>query len=271
MSKLLVCGSAAAEAVPGLVCTCPLCLKALEEGGKDRRSRTAYQLGEEIRIDCGPDLFYHMVSHKLRYDRLRELIITHNHRDHFYPDDLDNRRKGMSRLPENSSLRVIGSPSLVDELKTKLDPARCALELCAVEHGSKVMLHGGVELTACAADHGAPESLFYAFRSGDFSLLIANDTGWFPDKTWDLLKGFSFDAVLLDCCYMHRDQRRSHLGGESFIACLEELRKQGSLKAGARLVANHFSHNPGLSHHELCAWFNPKGIEVGYDGMEIEL
>ena len=49
MSRFLVCGSAAAEAVPGLFCTCPLCLKALEEGGKNRRSRTAYQLGEEIR------------------------------------------------------------------------------------------------------------------------------------------------------------------------------------------------------------------------------
>ena len=60
--KLLICGSAAAEAVPGLFCTCPLCLKALKEGGKDIRSRTAYQLGEKIRIDFGPDTFYHMVN-----------------------------------------------------------------------------------------------------------------------------------------------------------------------------------------------------------------
>lgn len=271
MSRFLVCGSAAAEAVPGLFCTCPLCLKALEEGGKNRRSRTAYQLGEEIRIDCGPDIFYHMVTYKLRLDRLKELIFTHNHRDHFAPLDLENRRKGMSKLPEDAALRVIGSESLLAELKGSLDLERCRMETAPVEHGSKLMLHGGVELTACQADHGAPDSLFYAFRTENFSVLVANDTGWFPDKTWDLLKNFSFDLVVLDCCYMHWDQRRSHLGGESFVACLEELRKQGSLKANARLVANHFSHNPNQTHDELCAWLNPKGIEVGFDGMEIEL
>ena len=271
MKKLLVCGSAAAEAVPALFCTCPLCLKALEEGGKDRRSRTAYQLGEEIRIDCGPDLFHHMVNYKLRYDRMRELVLTHNHRDHFYPEDLDNRRKGMSKLPEDAHLRVIGSKTVTEDLKKALDLEKCRMEALTVEHGSKVMLHGGVELTACDANHGAPNSLFYAFKSKEYSILIANDTGWFPDRTWDLLKGFSFDLVILDCCYMQWEQRSGHLGGESFIACFEELRKQGSLKANARLVANHFSHNPNLTHEELCAWLNPKGIEVGYDGMEIEL
>ena len=271
MTKLLICGSAAAEAVPGLFCTCPLCLKALEEGGKDVRSRTAYQLGEEIRIDLGPDLFHHMVKYGLRYDKVRDLIITHNHRDHFYPDDLGNRRKGMSKLPDDAVMNVVGSEMLIEELKSHVDLVKCKLSVSPVKHGSKVTLSNGVELTACQAQHGAPDSLFYAFRSKEYSLLIANDTGWFPGETWDLLKEFSFDAVILDCCYMHWDQRSGHLGGDSFIACFEELRKQGSLKDDALLVANHFSHNPNLSHEELCAWLAPHGIEVGFDGMEIEL
>lgn len=271
MSKLLICGSAAAEGVPGLFCTCPLCLKALNEGGKDVRSRTAYQLGNEIRVDFGPDLFYHMVKFGLRYDQLRELVITHNHIDHFIPQELLMRKKGMSKLPEGTSLRVIGSANVIEEVRNAVNPETCRLELQTVKHGSTVMLHGNVELTACQAQHGAPDSLFYAFRTKDYSLLIANDTGWFPDETWDLLKDFAFDAVILDCCYMHWEQRRGHLGGESFVACFEELRKQGTLKENALLVANHFSHNPNLSHEELCAWLNPKGIGVGFDGMEIDL
>lgn len=100
--KLLICGSAAAEALSALFCTCPLCLKAQEQGGKDIRSRTAYQLGNEIRIDCGPDMFYPMIKYRLRYDLLRDLVITHNHRDHFYPEELYNRRPGMSKVPAES-------------------------------------------------------------------------------------------------------------------------------------------------------------------------
>lgn len=271
MTKLLICGSAAAEAVPGIFCSCPLCLKALKEGGKDVRSRTAYQLGEEIRIDCGPDMFYHMIKYGLRFDRLRELVFTHNHWDHFNPENLRLRRPGMSKVPEDSILRVIGAPVLLDEVKEKADPEKCRITLEPVEHGSKVMLYGDVELTALQANHGAPDSLFYAFRSKDYSLLIANDTGWFPDQSWDLLKNFSFDAVIVDCCYMHRDHVQGHLGGETFVRVFEELRKLGALKENACLVANHFSHNPNLSHEELCAWLNPVGIEVGFDGMEIGL
>ena len=177
----------------------------------------------------------------------------------------------MSKVPEEAGLRVIGSPELLDKVRAAVDVTRTNLKLEAVEHGSVLMLQGGVELTAFQADHGAPNSLFYAFRTSEFSLLIANDTGWFPDQSWDLLKKFSFDAVIADCCFMHRDHSRSHMGGESFVGCLNELRKQGSLKENARLVANHFSHNPNLTHEELCAWLEPLGIEVGFDGMEIEL
>ena len=101
--KLLICGSAAAEAVPGLFCTCPLCLKALKEGGKDIRSRTAYQLGKKIRIDFGPDTFYHMVKFGLRLDLLTDLIFTHSHRDHFNPGELENRRRGTWHRPKRRS------------------------------------------------------------------------------------------------------------------------------------------------------------------------
>ena len=272
MTKLLICGSAAAEAVPGLFCTCPLCLKARSDGGKDVRSRTAYQLGDTIRSDCGPGMFYHQVEFGLRYDRLRELIFTHDHRDHFYPDDLGNRSKGMSKLPDDAPpLRVIASPGLLEKLKNTINIDKCRLTVESISHGKTIQLHGGVELTAFQADHGAPDSLFYAFRTQEYSLLIANDTGWFPDQSWDLLKKFSFDAVIADCCYMHWEQRRSHMGGDSFAACFKELEKQGSLNSGARLIANHFSHNPNLTHEELCAWLEPQGIEVGFDGMEIEL
>lgn len=268
--KLLICGSAAAEAVPGLFCSCPLCLKALKDGGKDIRSRTAYQLGNQIRIDFGPDIFYHMVKYRLRYDWLRELVITHGHRDHFSPGELENRSPGMSKVPPEAGLRVISSPEVLEKVSASLDVTRTNLKLEPVEHGSSLMLQGGVELTAFQADHGAPNSLFYAFRTPGFSLLIANDTGWFPDQSWDLLKKFTFDAVVADCCYMHVDHRRGHMGGESFVECFKELKKQGALKENARLIANHFSHNPNLTHDELCAWLEPLGIEVGFDGMEIE-
>ena len=34
-------------------------------------------------------------------------------------------------------------------------------------------------------------------------------------------------------------------------------------------VVNHFSHNGNAMHAELCDFFEPKGIVVGYDGLEL--
>lgn len=269
--KLLICGSAAAEGIPGLFCTCPLCLKALKEGGKDVRSRTSYQLGDKIHIDFGPDIFHQMVKYQLRLDLLQDLVFTHNHRDHFYPQDLDNRKRGMSQVPADSMLRIIGSQSVIEGVQKHLNPDSAKLTFLPVKHGDRVMLADGVEMTVFDAKHGAPESQFFAFRNEKFSLLIANDTGWFPENTWDLLKDFKFDTVILDCCHQHIDNRGGHLGGDSFLEVIKKLGDQGSVKESTLLVANHFSHNPGMSHEDMCKWFTPHGVEVGFDGMEIEL
>ena len=272
--KFLVCGSAAAEAVPALFCTCPLCLKALETGGRDVRSRTAYQLGESIRIDCGPDMFYHMVKYRLRYDRLRELIFTHDHRDHFYPDDLSNRYKGMSKLPEGNTLRVIGSAGLLEKVRNSQDTERSKLTLEVAEHGTTLMLHGGVELTAFQANHGAPDSLFYAFRTPEFSLLIANDTGWWSDESWDILKnsGIRLDMAVIEACgcLKYPGWKHSHLSADTCVMMRDELQKIGLIDDKTICVTNHFSHNGGSTHAEMEEFFGKNNMIVAFDGLTIE-
>jgi phosphoribosyl 1,2-cyclic phosphate phosphodiesterase len=174
-------------------------------------------------------------------------------------------------------MEIYGNQAVIDTITEyhkkgdrTIESLKCA-PLRLMEPGDTIQ-SGDITATALKATHAPTETaLNYIIQRNGKTILIANDTGWFPDQSWDLLKNFSFDAVILDCCYMHWDQRRSHMGGSSFTECFKELEKQGSLKPGARLIANHFSHNPNLTHEELCTWLNPLGIEVGYDGMEIEL
>lgn len=53
--EILICGSAAGEGIPSAFCRCRVCRNARKSGGFDARTRTAYQIGEEVRIDFGPD------------------------------------------------------------------------------------------------------------------------------------------------------------------------------------------------------------------------
>jgi len=51
----------------------------------------------------------------------------------------------------------------------------------------------------------------------------------------------------------------------------DELAKLGALGPDAQVVVTHFSHNSRWLYHEYEEFFTPEGIQVAYDGMEIEL
>jgi hypothetical protein len=98
-------------------------------------------------------------------------------------------------------------------------------------------------------------------------LLIAHDSGWYNESSWEFLAGKTLDLVLLDCTGGAREMRRGHMSCAVVREFRDRLREQGSLAPGARVIATHFSHNGGWLHDQLEAYLNPSGIEVAYDGM----
>ena len=48
-----------------------------------------------------------------------------------------------------------------------------------------------------------------------------------------------------------------------------KLEQMGFIDSDTVKVANHFSHNGNATHAELCEFFEPKGVIVGYDGLEL--
>jgi phosphoribosyl 1,2-cyclic phosphate phosphodiesterase len=75
----------------------------------------------------------------------------------------------------------------------------------------------------------------------------------------------------MDSTYVKREARGGHLGCPDVAAAKERLESQGSLGAECRFIATHFSHNGEWLHERIEEYFRPVGIEVGYDGMVVEL
>ena len=61
------------------------------------------------------------------------------------------------------------------------------------------------------------------------------------------------------------------MGVDDNIRLREKLLHLGICHQGTQYVINHFSHNSGVLHKELCEAVNPQGLEVAFDGMEVEL
>lgn len=285
--RLLVLGSAAAEAVPAIFCDCDTCKYAWEHGGKDMRLRAAYMLGDQVRIDFGPDNVAQEHRYQLHSENLKHLFITHSHEDHFVPDMLDYRRKGMSRVAEDNILNFYGGAGTIRKLNRSfwdnigfggeyLKTYR--LNVNKVEPGVPVELPDqDMTFVPMLADHmtnfPAEIPLFYAVRWGDKRFMIANDTGYFPELTWEILAklNWKFDLVISDCTGCTFDIKHGHMSGKYVVEVKERMAQAGWIDSNTRYCINHFSHNGGSIQSKLEAHFNPLGIEVCYDGMEIYL
>ena len=91
--KIRYLGTAAAEGWPALFCSCPICTHAREQGGKNLRTRTQAILDGELLLDFPPDTYCHALQHGLELAKVRTLLVTHSHMDHWFPTDLIHRHE----------------------------------------------------------------------------------------------------------------------------------------------------------------------------------
>ncbi len=276
--KLLICGSGASEAVPALFCTCKLCAQARANGGKDVRSRTAYQLGSQIQIDFGPDIFYQREKLGLHYENMRHLFITHPHKDHFSPLQLTyhtHAEPGPAVLSGNT-LTLHGTRQVMAMFHRDLDKDFSKMQLQldelkpVVDHRE---LENGMRFTSIPAFHFCPGAVNYIVElPGGFTFFIGTDSGPFQEETWEILKEFHFDLMILDGTAGMLDIRNGgHMTAKEVVAAVEKLRRKGCIDSETQLVTNHFAHCAGMLHEELEKFYRPYGIEPGYDGMLLDL
>lgn len=269
-----ILGTAAAEGWPALWCPCGPCAEARRRGGKDIRRRTAYHLGERIHIDLGPDCYAQMLQFGLSYAPMEHLLVTHSHADHFCPAELAYRSRGFVPEGLDTELVIHGNAQVLGRIEhAGIDLANCRARFEELVLFEAIDLGEGVRATPILADHaGADEQAvnFVLEREGR-TLLQGNDTGWWPEATWEFLARQSLDIAIIECTYGDHRGGAHHLGAEDVLEVRDELAKLGALAGAARVIVAHFSHNGRWLHEELEAFFAPEGIEVGYDGMTLEL
>ncbi|MBD3292997.1 MAG: carbon-phosphorus lyase [Armatimonadia bacterium] len=268
-----ILGTAAAEGWPALWCPCEACDEARRLGGKNIRRRTAYQLGDRIKIDFGPDSFAQMLQFGLQYHSLEHLLITHSHYDHICPQELGYRREGFTAAPPEDVLTIHGNEAVREVLgQIGHTLEECRAQFAPITPFEPIELGEGVIATPLEADHaGDEQAVFYLLERGDRALLQGNDTGLFPEATWDFLATKRLEYAIIECTYGPREGGPHHLGASEVIEVRERLRKLGALGTGGRVIATHFSHNGGWLHEQLEAFFAPHDIEVAFDGMQLEL
>ncbi len=280
MMKFKFLGTAAAEAIPSLWCTCDTCKQARVNGGKDIRRRASYLIDDDTLIDFGPDAHWQSVEFGIDLPNIKRIFFTHPHADHLTPIELLWRRAGYCNMPDQQIMDVYGSHQVACKIMEVLSSGGHLYSLEDMKvafhnvwHGVEITTDDGITATAIDARHAEGlGALFYAIRRNGKSILVANDTGYPLEHSWELIEKLKFDMVTIDSTMGFSSTRYSgHMNVDTVVEFAERLKEKGCLNPGARVFATHFSHNGGTLHSRLEEYYTPHGIEVAYDGLEVEL
>ena len=269
--KLKLLGTAAAEGWPGLYCACNACQKARELGGKNIRTRSSMMIDETVKIDFPPDTYHHVLTYGIDLRKVRYLLITHNHDDHFLPADILYCESPFVAGEPSPPFTVMGPKPVIDRFMPHRENSNSPLTPLVLKPYVTVAMEnwGFTPILASHMNYG--ESYNYLVTKEGKTLLYASDTGWYSDETWVFLTGRRIDFVVMECTSGGKETNYlGHLSITGLLKMREKLMEIGAIQSATPYIATHFSHNGGLLHHELEARMNPHGVEVGYDGWEGE-
>jgi phosphoribosyl 1,2-cyclic phosphate phosphodiesterase len=233
-----------------------------EEGGEPRYA-----------VDLPPDTAHQMIRDGFRLDRLEHLLFTHSDTDHFDPTYLSIRPSILSDRSALAPLTLYGSTTVQAALSARvpdLGRLKAAFQAVTPFVGFRA---GALHVFPLRASHGPTIALNYIIQTGDRSVLLAWDTGWWPDDTWGAVARFRFDAVFMECTVLGLSDANpaGHLTFPALLRMRERLRQSGCIHGSTPWVLVHIGDNGGLTHDEACALAEPHGITVGYDGLWLEV
>jgi phosphoribosyl 1,2-cyclic phosphate phosphodiesterase len=259
--KVVILGSGTSQGIPIVGCSCPGCTSP---DPKDKRLRVSVYIetdrkinGKPLRllIDTSPDFRQQMLLNNVT--DIDAVLYTHYHIDHIMGmDDLrqinqlhrkvvdiyanaetaDRIKKTFSYIFDNETYRGGGIPDvdlkIVSEDKFEIS---------------------GLEIIPLIYRHGP--TTVYGYRIGDFAYMT--DCNFIPQSEYDKLKGLK--VLILDAL-----RYRPHPTHFSIDEATGEALKIGAEKT----YFTHITHD--VVHEEANAKF-PKGIELAYDGLTLEV
>lgn len=271
-------GTGAAEGFPAVFCDCEACREARLLKGKNIRTRSQALIDGELLIDFPSDTYAHALCHGVRLDRVRFLLITHSHSDHFAPEDLEFRGMAFAPGMENVPVDLYCSEAVIRRYREVnggrvCAPIEKALRLHAVR-AYETFSAGDYTITPLPARHMATEECFiYVVEKAGKCLLYGNDTGFLYEEVFEYIERAKivFDFVSLDCTLVDNpvSDTGTHMGFDQVNRVLNRFFSIGAVTEHTRKYVTHFSHNGRPLQDVLERRAQSFGLSVAYDGEKI--
>ena len=257
--KLTLLGTGTSQGVPTIGCRCEVCLS---QDSHDKRLRTSAMVeveGRRIIIDCGPDFREQMLRANLR--EIDAILLTHEHKDHTGGLD-DVRAFNFVDFPIIRVVDIYATERTAATVRKDFDYAFVEDKYRGVP---EIRLHEidgitpfnikGIDIMPIAGRHSTRFNVT-GYRIGKLAYM----TDFKEIDECELRKLEGVEVLVINA--LRFAPHPSHFSVEEATAISRRI-------APRRTILTHLSHEIGL--HATSPERLPQGVELGYDGMVIEL
>lgn len=284
--KLTFLGTGAAEGVPAVFCDCETCQTVRKRGETEFHTRSQFMIDDCLCIDFPPDAYAHCLRFGTDYRKLRYLLVTHSHMDHFYAHDFILRGYKYAGSPLRSPLHIYGNADVlrVFEESTRREikeDVAANIRMHLIEPFRSFTLDDGTDgytVTPLLANHGKINANLYLIEQGDKSYLHMTDTGRLPTQTVEFLQNrFSgrkkVSFVTFDCTFVFNEagEISRHMGLPDNRITQTLLEEKGICDGSTRYAITHYSHNNVPLSENLRRAEREYGYIASFDGLSVEI
>ena len=255
--QLTFLGTGTSTGVPQIGCQCEVCRSA---DPRDERLRTSALLRTpkaNLLIDCGPDFREQIMQ--AGAPKIDAVLLTHSHYDHV--GGIDDLRPMCAMLPDGE-MPVYCRADVERDLRDRIPycfrenpyPGVPRFAMHQVREGEPFTA-AGIEIMPLAVMHMRLPILGY--RIGP-SLAYITDCSLLPQESVDAIRGV--DTLVVNA--LRHEEHYSHM---NLAQAIDVINTVGPRRA----LLIHMSHHMGL--HAAMAATLPKGVELAYDGLTIDL
>lgn len=279
--KITFLGTAAATAMPLPFCGCETCRQARALGGRDIRRRSSLLVNGDLLIDLGPDVPAACCQYAADLNKVRYLLQTHAHSDHFDAGHLITRHPDYA-VQGLSLLKLAASPATLRAMDEALRREDGRADLFSADFQRLLRLSlqplspfesvqmGCYTVTGLDSLHDpSQQALIYFIEQEGKALLYATDLYQLGEAALRWLSGRFIDLIILDQTYGEGYNAGGHLDAGQVVKTLHRLAMQKSTGSGTRAYATHISHEGNPVHRLLQENAERHGYAAAYDGLTL--
>jgi phosphoribosyl 1,2-cyclic phosphate phosphodiesterase len=254
--RITFLGTGTSVGVPMIGCQCATCQS---DDPRDQRSRTGLMIENEERrliIDLSADFRRQALDQKI--DRIDAVLITHCHADHVFGlDDIRPFNFRYGPIPVYASEITWSHLRRVFHYVFEVEHVGGGLPQIIPHTIQGDFILYGLQVTPFPVIHGKSEVTGYRFSDGQSSFAFVTDCNFIPPESMERMRGL--DLLIIDA--LRYNPHPTHLHIDQALTYIAELKPR-------RALLTHISHD--IKHREASRYL-PDGIELAFDGLQIDL